>query len=192
MANERGFTTPLDSPNGLAMIFTIFRRRKKVIKNAAAGVPVVIHGGDLPIQSMESEGACCQTRKLIHALRLKISVPMAIRVTPRSKINPAHTAKMTSAAVPRLSDGMESGDTCLDQCLRDELDIRAGEARHEINKCRWSESGQVARRLPAGHRQWRPRGFRCGCPPFEGLGRIPWWRHKRLKKPWQIGQARRR
>ena len=92
-----------------------------MIRNAVTGMPVVIHGGDLSTQSMENEGACCQTRNAIHPLGLKISVPMATRVMPRSRTNPAQIAKMTSAALPRLSDGMESGDTCFGGGLRNEL-----------------------------------------------------------------------
>ena len=34
-----------------------------------------------------------------------------IRVMPRKSTNPAQSAKMTSAALPRLRSGMESGDT---------------------------------------------------------------------------------
>lgn len=109
--SDRGVVAPLDFPNGLAMIFTIFRRRKKAMRNAVRGAPVVIQGRDLPVQSMESEGACCHTRKPIHVLRARMTVPMIIRVMPRSRTNPAQTAKMASAAVPRLSGGMESGDT---------------------------------------------------------------------------------
>ena len=92
------------------MAVASLRKARKEIENAATGSPLTSHGSDTPVQSNDSAGASCQTRNPIHALRPRITVATIIRVIPRRSTKPAHSAKMTSAALPRLRDGIESGD----------------------------------------------------------------------------------
>ena len=75
------------------------------------GSAVASHGRDFPISWVEIVGESCQMRKPIQPHTTKVTLVTIIRVTLRKNMKPAQIAKMVTAAVPRLSWGMESGVT---------------------------------------------------------------------------------
>lgn len=101
---------PPGFPKGREMTVASFLKARNEITNAATGSPLTSQESEIPVQSSDNAGASCQTRKPIHALRPRITVATIIRVIPRRSTKLAHSAKMTSAALPRLRDGIESGD----------------------------------------------------------------------------------
>lgn len=115
MMGVRGVSSTESFLSGLAIILVILRIRKNETKKVMTGNPLVIQLEVFPVQPIERVVASCQTRKAIHALTASTDVPMIMRVMPRNSTKPAHTAKMTSAAVPRLICGMVSGDTVSDE-----------------------------------------------------------------------------
>lgn len=92
--------------------FVMIRNTIPAEMKMAAGRPLVNHGIDLPNQSTDHAGACCQASSAAHALRPRTMVPRIIRVMPRSRTNPAQSTKMASAAEPRLISGREVMVSC--------------------------------------------------------------------------------